>query len=379
MREVYVLGTGQVRFGRYQPGEAAQLAQGAALAALADAECTFADLDCFVQGSAHPSTPRGVYLAKELGVTGLAVLHTEHASASGTAALHVAALGIAAGEYEAVLVLGLDCPDREESALSVIEGEGNLPAPALFAMWANRRMHERGTTPQHLAMVAAKNWNYARTRPFAARRADSKVTVERVLASRTVAPPLTSMMCTPWGDGAAAAVLCSREFAARHGATRPAVALRASRLESERFGPHHIFQGAIVGPPDMTRRTADAAYNQAGMAPGDVDVALVHDAFAVEELFYYELLGYAGEGEAERLLEEGAFGPGSRERSGLPEFSTHGGLIAGGHPGGPTGVAQLHEAARQLREEGRRVVLTHMLGSGSVCFVQIFERVDPLA
>jgi acetyl-CoA acetyltransferase len=369
---VYVAGTGMTPFGRHPAGGARTLARDASLAALADAGCTFADLDGFVVGSAHPLTPRGVYLAKELGVTGLAVLHAEHASASGLAAMHLARTLVGSGEHEAVLVLGIDCPERDVSVLSIIEGEGNLPAPALFAMWAARRMHDRGTTPQHLAAVAAKNWNYARSNPYAARRATGEVTPEQVLASRMVAPPLTSMMCTPWGEGAAAAVVCSPEFLGRLGAGAPAVRLLASHVESETYAPGHVFEGAIVGPPAMTRAAASAAYDKAGVDPRDVQVVQVHDAFAIEELFYYELLGFCAEGEAEDLVERGAFGPGSRERFGLPEFSTHGGLLAGGHPGGPTGVAQVHETVRQLRA-GRRLALCHMLGAGSVAITQVYE------
>ncbi|MEO3858432.1 thiolase family protein [Acrocarpospora sp. B8E8] len=375
MRDVMVLGTGMVPFGRYAPGSARRLAADASVAALSDADCAFADLDAFVCGSAHPLTPRGVYLAKELGVTGLAVLHAEHASASGLAAMHLAWLGVGSGAYDAVLVLGVDCPESEQSALEIIEGEGNLPAPALFAMWAHRRMHDRGTTPRHLAAVAAKNWNYARDNPYAARRAAEPITVEKVLASRMIAPPLTSMMCTPWGEGAAAAVVCSAEFAARSGADR-AVRMLHSHVESETYSPGHVFQGAIVGPPAMSRRAAGALYEATGRGPADVDVVQVHDAFAIEELYYYEFLGFAADGDAERLVEKGAFGPGSRERFGLPEFSTHGGLIAGGHPGGPTGLAQVHETVRQLRG-GRSVGLCHMLGAGSVAITQMYERARP--
>jgi len=371
VRDVMVLGAGMVPIGRYAPGSARRLAIDASTAALTDAGCTFADLDAFVCGSAHPLTPRGVYLAKELGLTGLAVLHAEHASASGLAAMHLAWLGVGSGTYEAVLVLGIDCPETEQPVLEIIEAEGNLPAPPLFAMWARRRMHERGTQERHLAAVAAKNWNYARANPYAARRAGEPVTVERVLASRVVAPPLTSMMCTPWGSGAGAAVVCSADFAARHG-VGGAVRMSHSHIESETYAPGHVFQGAIVGPPSMSQRAATAVYEATGRGPDAVDVVQVHDAFAIEELFYYELLGFAGEGEAEALLDKGAFGPGSRERLGLPEFSTHGGLIAGGHPGGPSGLAQVHETLRQLRG-GRSVGLCHMLGAGSVAVTQLYE------
>jgi acetyl-CoA acetyltransferase len=126
----------------------------------------------------------------------------------------------------------------------------------------------------------------------------------------------------------------------------------------------------------MTRRAAEQAYEEAGIDPADVDVVEVHDAFANEELEYYELLGICGEGEGEKLVEEGATALGGR----VP-FNTSGGLIARGHPGGPTGLAQIHELVTQLRGEagarqveGARVALAHLVGGGSVCTVNLLER-----
>ena len=107
-----------------------------------------------------------------------------------------------------------------------------------------------------------------------------------------------------------------------------------------------------------------------------MNVTLVHDAFVSEELEYYELLGFCPEGDAEKLVEEGATGIGGR----FP-VNTDGGLVARGHPGGPTGLAQIHEIALQLRgEAGRRQVddarigLAHLVGGGSVCTVSLLRR-----
>jgi acetyl-CoA acetyltransferase len=126
----------------------------------------------------------------------------------------------------------------------------------------------------------------------------------------------------------------------------------------------------------MTRDTAREAYEAAGVGPEDVSLALCHDAFANEELEYYELLGFCREGEAEKLVEEGATALGGR----IP-FSTDGGLLARGHPGGPTGLAMIHEVALQLRGEagprqvpGARVALAHLVGGGSVCTVSLLRR-----
>jgi acetyl-CoA acetyltransferase len=126
----------------------------------------------------------------------------------------------------------------------------------------------------------------------------------------------------------------------------------------------------------MTSDTAKQAYDEAGVGPSDLSIAYVHDAFANEELEYYELLGVCAPGDAEKLVEEGQTKLGGR----IP-FNTDGGLIARGHPGGPTGLAQIHEVVTQLRGQagprqvaGARVGLAHLVGGGSVCTVNLLRR-----
>lgn len=374
MREVFVAAAGTVPVGKYLFGEGRALAREAGLAALAEAEVDFTGIDALYCGVAMPGSPRAVAVAKEFGLTGLPVAQISNASASGLAAVHQAILAIESGRHDVVMVLGYDLPDRDENPLAA---QGFLPPPALFAMWARRRMHEYGTRPEHLAMVAAKNWNYARTIPHAARRSDHEVGVAEVLASRAVAEPLTGMMCTPWVFGAAAVILASRRGLDRlPGARWPMPRIAASEWQTEVYEDHHIFEGAIVGPPAISRTTFDAAMIAAGRGRDEVDVVQIHDAFAIEELEYYELFGFAAPGEAEALLEQGAFGPGSRLRTGLPEFSTDGGLIGRGHPAGPSGVLQLIETRRRFREAGDRVGVCHLLGAGSSCIVQVLERAE---
>ena len=157
---------------------------------------------------------------------------------------------------------------------------------------------------------------------------------------------------------------------------RPVVSVLASALQTETYTPGHTFVGPVVGPATMSRDTAQEAYRDAGLGPEDVSLALCHDAFANEELEYYELLGFCNEGEAERLVEEDATALGGR----IP-FNTDGGLIARGHPGGPTGLAQIWETTLQLRGEagkrqvdGARVGMCHMMGGGSVCAIHILMR-----
>lgn len=374
MTDVLIAGVGMVPFANHGPGQGRRLGVAAATAALNDAGLSFKDVDAIVVGAAHPLSPRGPYIARDLGLTGVPVQHLSNASATGLAAMHAAMETIQAGHAQRVLVVGLDSPEKAVSVEDIITGEGNFPPVVSFALWARRRMHEHGTTREHMAAIAAKNWNYARENPFAARQAKEPVTIERVLGSKAVADPFTAMMCTPWGEGAAAAVVCASSAWKDPQGRRP-VRLAASQFQSDRFSPEQILEGAIVGPPELTRVTAAAALREAGLGTRDVDVVQVHDAFAIEEAIYYELLGFSEPGQTERLIEQGAFGPGSRARFGLPEFSTDGGLIGRGHPGGPTGLAQIWETVRRLRtREQDRVGLCHLLGAGSICIAQVLTR-----
>jgi acetyl-CoA acetyltransferase len=320
-------------------------------------------------------------VAKELGMTGIPVIHVENASATGSAAFGEAVHAVAGGRVDVAMALGFDDINR-------IDGLGNdpnvargardvvLPA-AFFAMWATRRMYEAGTSVETYAAIAAKNWNHARLNPNAMRRADHVVTTAEVLGSKLVAYPHTSKMACGAGGGAAAVVVATKEHALRLANGRPLIRVLASQQRSETYTDGHVFLGAVVGPAQMTRDTANAAYEEAGVSPEDMDLAQVHDAFPIEELVYYELLGICPDGGGDALVADGATALGGR----IP-FSTDGGLIARGHPGGPTGLAQIHETVTQLRHEaGDRQVdsaqtgLCHMVGAGSVCVVHILQRV----
>jgi acetyl-CoA acetyltransferase len=321
---------------------------------------------------------------KELGLTGLPVTHVENASATGLVAFREAAWAVASGRARVAMAIAFDKMTDMAGGGGGSRGTGRdqldatiLPA-AYFALWAQRRMHDHGTTPEHFAAIAAKNWNHGARCEWSHRRTDHVVTVEEVLASRVVAEPLTAMMMCPADDGAACVIVATEDLVRSGPPGRRIVRPVASVLRSETYSPGHTFLGPVVGPATMTRDTAAAAYELAGMGPSDVDLALCHDAFANEELEYYELLGFCPEGGGEKLLETGATALG-----GSIPFNTDGGLIARGHPGGPTGLAMVHEVVHQLRGEagdrqveGARTALAHLVGGGSVCTVNLFEGVS---
>ncbi len=380
--DVAVLGVGMTRFGVFPGRSNSELAREAGLAALADAGISFRDVGEAFVGYIFGGAMTGIRAMKEFGLTGLPATHVENASATGLVAFRDAAWAVASGRCEVAMALGFDKMSEATMTRGGGRGQGRdaidsviLPA-AYFSLWAMRRMHERGTKPEHFAWIAAKNWNHGALCPWSDRQPDHRVTPEEVLASRKIAEPVTAMMTCPVDDGAACAILGSRALARRLRPGRPVVSVRASALQTETYSPGHTFLGPVVGPPSMSRDTAREAYEQAGIGPADVSVAYCHDAFANEELEYYELLGFCPEGDAEKLVEERA-----TELGGRIPFNTDGGLIARGHPGGPTGLAQIHEIALQLRgEAGRRQVegasvgLAHLVGGGSVCTVSLLAR-----
>lgn len=379
---VAVIGVGMVRFGNHRDRSLLELAREAGLAAMRDAGVILSDVGEAWVGYIEGAPMRGIRIMKEFGLTGLPVTHVENASATGLVAFREAAHAVASGRCQVAMALGFDKMTDMMRAGGGGRGIGRdsvdsviLPA-AYFALWAMRRMHERGTRPEHFAAIAAKNWNHGALNPFADRQADHEITVEEVLASPMVAEPLTAMMACPVDDGAACAILATPEIAAKLQPGRPLVRVLSSALQTETYATGHTFLGPVVGPATMTRDTAKQAYEEAGIGPEDVDLALVHDAFANEEIEYYELLGFCREGEGEKLVETGATKLGGR----IP-FNTDGGLIARGHPAGPTGLAQIHELVTQLRGdagkrqvENARVGLAQLVGGGSVCTVSLLQR-----
>jgi acetyl-CoA acetyltransferase len=382
--DVFVLGVGMVRFDAYKDRSITELARDAGFRALDDAGITLAEVGEAFTGYMQAAPMLGTKILKEFGLTGLPVTHVENASATGLVAFREACRAVQSGACDVAMALGFEKMTELAAAgrSNAPRGSGRdtidsviMPA-AYFALWAQRRMHERGTQPWHFAEIAAKNWNHGALNPNSHRRPDKLITAEQVLASPLIADPLTAMMCCPVDDGAACAIVARGSVLRRLGQRHAPVRVLASALQSERYTPGHTFLGPVVGPASMTRDTAKQAYEEAGVGPSDLSIAYVHDAFANEELEYYELLGVCAPGDAEKLVEEGQTKLGGR----IP-FNTDGGLIARGHPGGPTGLAQIHEVVTQLRgEAGRRQVerarigLAHLVGGGSVCTVNLLRR-----
>jgi acetyl-CoA acetyltransferase len=202
----------------------------------------------------------------------------------------------------------------------------------VYAGMTRHYMEQSGATAEDFARIAVKNQGNGKLNPKAQYGGD--VTVEQVLASRQISGPLTLLMCSPIGDGAAAIVLCSEDAARRLGADT--VRVRSTTLVSGRD------RGS--GDAGAVERAVARAYDASGVGPEDLDVCEVHDAAAPAELMIYEELGLCGPGEGPKLLASGETALGGR----VP-VNPSGGLLAKGHPIGATGCAQLVELADQLR------------------------------
>ncbi|MGQ4555379.1 thiolase C-terminal domain-containing protein [Halobellus sp. GM3] len=315
---------------------------------------------------------------------------TELACASGQAALRYAWLAIAAGQIDTALVLGVEkmnidrehMPEIQSNMTNVLDrefdGVNGLNGPSWFAQYAQRHMHEHGTTAEQLAMVSAKNKSHAAETDFA--QYQKRVDVDDVLDSYPIAPPLRLLDCSGITDGAAGVLLVS-EAKARELGVDTAAYITGS-------GQSCMASNSVNNIPSMTTwpQAAEAsqqAYEQAGIEDPveDIDVAEVHDCFSISEIIEYEQLGFAEEGEGGAFIEEGR-----SQLDGDVAFNPRGGLLGCGHPLGATGVCQALEvyrqfagdvpSARQVPDDPETGLIHNLSGSASVHSVMTLAR-DP--
>lgn len=360
--DVFVSGVGMTRFAKQPHRSVEDLGTEAVLAALADAGLSVSDaqkeVDAVYVGSGYGGPLVGQRILRRLGLTGRAVTNIENACSSSSTSFELAVRDVASGQRGTVLAVGVDSLSRLGSGtLPLAEDDSEvrrgMTMPAVYAMRAQRYLHERGATVEDLARVVVKSRAHAEHHALAHFQAST--TLEEVLGSRPVATPLTLMMCSPRSDGGSAAVVTADP-------TERSVRVLACELGSGRL----LETNRDMSRSELSERVAAQAYRSAGIEPADVDVAEVHDAFAIAELMYYEALGWCAPGESAELLSSGATSFGGRV-----VVNAGGGLLSRGHPVGATGLGQVHELVEQLRGEGRgrtaegaRIGLAHCTGGG---------------
>jgi len=382
MSDIFIIGMGMIRFNKYPEGTVRGMAHDAVRLVLQDAELTKDDIQAaYVSNTfwgmfSNQHSIRGEVMLWDLGMDRIPIVNCENACAGASTALYLGYTAIKAGMFDVVLALGSEkitnpnkalslgayatCMDVENFAehIKMFEelnqrfqvkipegqtppGEGRSIFMDAYAMGARWHMSTFGSTQKQLAVICSKNHMHGSLNPLA--QYQSTMSVEEVLADKPVAYPLTRAMCAPVGDGAAAAILCSKSYLKKLKNKRP-VRIRASVLGS---GMHRDLDG-----PDIGERLSKQAYNLAGLGPKDINLAELHDATSYGELHQTEAMGFCPLGEGGLLAESGATTLGGR----LP-VNTSGGLECRGHPIGASGLAQIYEVVTQLRgEAGKRQV-----------------------
>jgi acetyl-CoA acetyltransferase len=373
-----IAGVGMTRFMKYPDKGLKELGTEAALAAIADAGLEIGDLEAAYVGNCAAGlvtgqeSIRGQVVLDTIGIGKIPIINVENACASGSTALSQACMMVSAGMCDVALALGVEKlthPDKMKSfaafagAVDVDEvkamleelskgaeasGDGGGGAGQnrsmfmdVYASAARAHMERYGTTAEQFAAVAAKNSYHGSLNPRA--QFQQVLSVEDVLNERMIVPPLTRAMCSPIGDGAAAAVVVSERKARELGLARPVRVVTSVMHSGYNHGEEE---------PDTVELCAREAYEEAGVGPQDFDVIELHDASAPAEIMGYEQLGLCARGDGGKLVESGATKLGGRQ-----PVNTSGGLLRKGHPVGATGLAQVVELTEQLQgRAGKRQV-----------------------
>jgi len=375
-RAVYVRGIGIHPFGRFPDRDLTDLGAHAVRAALTDADLDRPTLSSAYCGSVYGGVAVGHKVLTRLGLSGGAVTNVEAGCASGAAAFRLAALEVASGAADTVLAFGVEKMPKGIIRSSFFEpwreAAGLAPTPAYFALRAQRLMIESGVTSRDLAAVSVKNHAYGVHNPNAMYR--KPLTIDEVLASPMVNPPLhLLMLCSP-NEGAAAVVLSAVPGPAHIRVA--SVALR-SHLPGSVLGEHTPLSGlATIEPPPPTTLAAREAFEAASLEPSDVDVAEVQDTDAARELTSVEELGLTPPRGSAEWIRTGGGGPSSR----CP-VNTSGGLLSKGEPLGASALGQIVDLTKQLRGAAgatqvadARVALAHTVGRGANACVVLLAR-----
>lgn len=380
MREVAVIGAGMTRFGELWDMGLRDLFVDAALKAMTSAGVDTLDsiyVGNMSGGQFVGQEHLGPLMADHLGVAGVPATRVESACASGGMALRSAFFEVASGASDLVLATGVEKMNDGADVTAVLATASDqeeevyygVTFPGLYAMIARAHMETHGTTEEDLSWVSVKAHRNGARNPRAQFRRE--MTLEDVMSSSMVAAPLRLLHCSPVTDGAAAVLLCPLDRA-REFTDRP-VKILASGAATSSLALAHRADPAFL---DVVELAGRRAYEMAGIGPQDVDLAEVHDCFAIAEICCVEALGFMEKGKGSEGAREGITDLGGR----IP-VNVSGGLKAKGHPVGATGIAQAVTVVEQLRGEagalqveGARIGLAqNMGGSGASSTVHIFQ------
>ena len=390
--DVRVVGVGMVPFAKPGASESyVEMGSKAVSAALADAGLSYTAVQQAYAGYVYGDSTCGQTVLYRAGMTGIPIINVNNNCSTGSTALFLARQAVASGAVDCALAVGFEemrpgalassFPDRavpmarHVALMAELQAKDpKAPRAAQFFGGAGAEYAKKHGTPDAtFAKVAEKARRHAANNPFAIFR--SPLSVEEILASPKQYGPLTRYQCCPPTCGAAAAIVCSPAFAARHGLDA-SIAIKAQAMTTDAAAAFDDRSMVKLIGYDMAKNAADAVFKAAGVGPDDIQVAEVHDCFTANELLMYEALGLTPEGTAERFIDDGGTTYG-----GSVVVNPSGGLLSKGHPLGATGLAQCTELVWQLRgtAEKRQApnvthALQHNVGLGGACVVTLYGR-----
>ncbi|MCY1399733.1 acetyl-CoA C-acyltransferase [compost metagenome] len=380
MDDIAIIGVGLHPFGRTD-GLSGQ-AQGAYAVreALLDAGVSWGQVGVAYGGSQDAGNADA--LANHLGLTGIPFINVANGCATGGSALASVVSAIRSGMAEIGVAVGFDKHPRgafnplpADWGLEDWYGEtGLMLTTQFFALKTQRYLHEHAIAEEALVHVAQRAFRNGALTPHAWRRRE--LSFEEIAASTPVNLPLRKyMFCNP-AEGGAALVLCRASEA--HKYTRHPVIVRAAVMRTRSHGSFEVFSPGLAAHPSPapTVTASRAAFEAAGVGPGDIDVIQLQDTDSGSEIIHLAENGFCEHGEQASLLRNGETDLGGR----LP-VNTDGGCLANGEPVGASGLRQVIEVCLQLRQQagarqvpGRpRLGYTHVYGAPGVSAVSILE------
>ncbi len=391
MRSTYVIGVGMNKFAK--PGASEEyhvMAATAARMALEDAGVAYPEIEQAYAGYVFGDSTCGQRAVYEVGLTGIPVFNVNNNCSTGSTALMLARQAVAGGIAECVLAVGfekmergalsakwddrLNPIDQHFAVMNDVQGFVSAPPTAqMFGGAAREYRWRHGTKRETFGQISVKARQHASKNPYAI--FNKTLSLDEVMASDEVFDPLTRFQCCPPTCGAAAAIVCSEDFAKKKKVRTP-VKIVAQSMKTDFASSFQEKSMIKMIGYDMSKEAAAEVYEKSGIGPEDIDVVELHDCFTANELVTYEAIGLCKEGEAEKFIWDG-----DNSYGGKYVVNPSGGLLSKGHPLGATGLAQCTELVWQLRGqaeqrqvEGARTALQHNLGLGGACVVTLYQR-----
>ena len=383
MRQVAILGIGQIKVDEHWDLSLRALGGNAAFAAMQDAGLDKVDA-LYVGNMLSPlvsgQNQLGTFFSDWIGLWDQESVKVEAACASGAAALRAGLMAVAAGALDSALVVGVEkMTDKAghdvTAALATAadadyEAEQGISFVGINALIMRRYMHEYGWKHEDFAPFSINAHANAMNNPFA--RLHEKITVEKFEKSSMVATPINLLDASPTGDGAAAAILVPAERVMSLPG-KPKITVAGSASATDSIAVHSRKDPLFLNAGYLSVRRA---YEMANVGPADIDVFELHDAFSIMSALSLEACGFAERGQGVKLGLEGEIGPNGR----VP-VCTRGGLKARGHPVGATGMYQIVEVVQQLRGEcektqvdGAKIGMAQNIGgSGATILTHILK------